>query len=454
MTQTGSAPTASEAYLAGLCRNAFLHLWSYPNLYRDQSKKGAGSDGKELCDLLVVFGDDILIFSDKHCAIKRDKAIEIAWRRWYQAAISKSAAQIAGAERWLLTYPDRVFLDRQCTKPFPLRFPTKPNVHRIVTCRGAAELAREAFGGPGSLIVTNEAMEDGATQPFMLGSVADGKLYHIFDEIAIDAVLGTLDTASDFCRYLRRREAFCAKYGVFAAGEEELLGYYMWHTGDDGHDFVIKEDVTHVSLGEGFWNDWLTSPQKAAYVRANEPSYFWDHLIEKFSFHMMNGTNLFATPGGVRETELAVRWMAREPRVRRRLLARDILGMLATTKPGQVRRRLFQPMLPGDPHWVFLVVPRPRFGTYEGYREVRHHMLLQHCAVAKHLHPEAQDVVGLAVEATPDGTTEDVAYLNARDWTPDLADEAKATYDEHRYFAAANRSHRSEHEFPIDEKKD
>ena len=37
-----------------------LNLWSYPNLFF--------RPGKELCDLLVVCGDEILVFSDKTIA--------------------------------------------------------------------------------------------------------------------------------------------------------------------------------------------------------------------------------------------------------------------------------------------------------------------------------------------------------------------------------------------------
>ncbi len=54
----GSPVTPSESYLSQLCRRAFLYLWSYPNLYRDQGHRGEGH-GKELCDLLVVFGNDL-----------------------------------------------------------------------------------------------------------------------------------------------------------------------------------------------------------------------------------------------------------------------------------------------------------------------------------------------------------------------------------------------------------
>ncbi|MDE0307012.1 MAG: hypothetical protein OXI87_19340 [Albidovulum sp.] len=56
--------TPSERYLAGLAENSFLNLWSYPNPFRDQ-KKGIKGDGKEICDLLVVCGAFIIIFSEK-----------------------------------------------------------------------------------------------------------------------------------------------------------------------------------------------------------------------------------------------------------------------------------------------------------------------------------------------------------------------------------------------------
>jgi hypothetical protein len=56
--------TASERLLADLGEQAFLNLWSYPNLFYDKKQGGMG-DGKELCDMLVVCGDDVIIFSDK-----------------------------------------------------------------------------------------------------------------------------------------------------------------------------------------------------------------------------------------------------------------------------------------------------------------------------------------------------------------------------------------------------
>jgi hypothetical protein len=59
--------TPSERYLAKIADRSFLNLWSYPNTFIDKRSGGKG-DGKELCDLLVVSGDHVLIFSDKTVA--------------------------------------------------------------------------------------------------------------------------------------------------------------------------------------------------------------------------------------------------------------------------------------------------------------------------------------------------------------------------------------------------
>lgn len=59
--------TESERLLARLCDQTFLKLWSYPNPYKD--------DGKELCDLLVIFEDVGFVFFDreKPLAAETDK---------------------------------------------------------------------------------------------------------------------------------------------------------------------------------------------------------------------------------------------------------------------------------------------------------------------------------------------------------------------------------------------
>ena len=48
--------TPAERAVVKLAERAFLRLWSYPAVFRNQGVKGKGGDGKELCDLLVGSG--------------------------------------------------------------------------------------------------------------------------------------------------------------------------------------------------------------------------------------------------------------------------------------------------------------------------------------------------------------------------------------------------------------
>lgn len=66
----GEGVTAAERYLARLCKRSFLSLWSYPAVFRDQGRPGGKGDGKEVCDLLVVFENNVIIFSDKDCEFR------------------------------------------------------------------------------------------------------------------------------------------------------------------------------------------------------------------------------------------------------------------------------------------------------------------------------------------------------------------------------------------------
>lgn len=430
-----SATTTSEAYLTELCRLAFLHLWSYPNLYRDQGKPASGGNGKELCDLLVIFENHILIFSDKHCDYKTThKDQSIAWKRWYKSAILKSAEQAVGAKRWLELHANRIFLDKNCTKPFPVQIPREPIIHLILTCRGTALASQTEMGGSGSLIVTNDSLEQCLERPFHIGSFGkENQFFHIFDEVVLTLVLRTLDTISDFRNYLIKRESFFrSRARLVASGEEELLGLYLMTPSTDGnaHDFPNPKPVTSMAIADsGAWDYWVNSEQFQAKKQADQISYCWDKLIEKFSLHILEGTQHFTTERDLSEIELGIRWMARETRFRRRMLATTLIDAMQKTGPGEIRRRYVQPLLRGDPYWVFLVLPQPVFAKYEQYREVRRYALMEACQVVKHLHPDALDVAGIAVEPIAERMSEDFTYLDARNWSPEAEAAAKDLHE-------------------------
>jgi hypothetical protein len=285
--------TLSERYLAKLADRSFLNLWSYPNTFIDKRKKEKG-DGKELCDLLVVCGDHILVFSDKTIGWPSDDNIQLAWKRWYKRAILKSVDQIRGAERWIAQFPDRIFLDRQCQQPLPLKLPPldRRKVHGIVVALGASEACKSYFGeGIGSLLIApgvkeNAHWEGEHVAPFVVGDVdPSGAFVHVLDEATLDIVLGELDTITDFTAYLSKKENLIRSGRLIsAAGEEELAAYYMTHMNSVGeHDFTKPDGTSlsendHISFDVGFYSTMLKNEQYQAKKAADKDSYVWDRL--------------------------------------------------------------------------------------------------------------------------------------------------------------------------------
>jgi hypothetical protein len=226
--------TSTERYLKRLCDRSFLSLWSYPGVYRDQGRPGVSGDGKEVCDLLVVSERHIIIFSDKDCTFPNSGDLELDWKRWFKRAIHKSAEQIWGAERWIKTYPQRLFLDPACTQPFPIDLPSPSEVkfHRILVAHGVSERCKDALGGSGSLMIAPSILGDMHYAsnkdngiPFAIGQIGPTKGYiHVFDDTTLGIVMGMLDTITDFVTYLTKKEDFIqSDQLIIAAGEEDLL---------------------------------------------------------------------------------------------------------------------------------------------------------------------------------------------------------------------------------------
>ena len=96
--------------------------------------------------------------------------------------------QIRGAERWIATYPDRIFIDPDCKQklPIPLRPPERRIVHGIVVTSGIREACIRHFnGGIGSLaldarIKGDADIKNGTAPPFTVGDPdTDGSFIHI-----------------------------------------------------------------------------------------------------------------------------------------------------------------------------------------------------------------------------------------------------------------------------------
>ena len=430
--------TDSEGRLERLCRETFLTLWSYPGVCKDQGTGGGRTGSKEVCDLLVVFENDIIIFSDKNCAYPSSGNAELDWSRWHDRAITRSAKQLRGAERWILEHPDRLFIDRECKYPFPYPLPKREDarIHRVVVAGGAASRCRAELGGSGSLMLTLGGPSDMQTSPpFTIGR-ADGEsgFIHVFDEVTIRIVLGALDTISDFVAYLLAKEELAGSgVWVMAAGEEDLLAQYVKNIGPSGaHAFGFEKKFSGIVLEEGAWDQLQTNHQWVAKLQADRVSYAWDSLIETFNYYAVSGESAFEGYTDLHEFEKGIRFLAREPRLKRRILANALLGIMKNARIGQERAtRIVMPFVAGDPYYVFLALQRPSSIPMAKYRLTRREMLVSLCRATRQRWPAALDVVGLATEPTTSvERSEDLVYLDGREWT-DAQDEETTAAREH-----------------------
>jgi hypothetical protein len=451
--------TPTEKYLNELCGRTFLSLWSYPGIFRDQKGKGS-KEGKELCDMLVVFGEHVLIFSDKHCAFPSSGDLKLDWQRWYRKTIKKSADQAWGAEGWLKSYPKAIYLDRECTKPFPLNVPSpdKAKYHLIVVAHGSEERCIAEFGGSGSLMFSSSLGQMGkidelSSTPFFIGDLDKNRTFiHVLTESTLDILLQTLDTINDFVGYLDKKERFIRNMlSVVVPGEEELLAYYLVHTNDKNeHDFVVEAGINVFASEEGFWEEFQKSPQRLEQIKQNEISYAWDDLIERFSHHALNATQYFTNHIKLSETEKGLRFMASEPRTRRRMIMKGVINIFTDTPDGTKHIKCLMPLSSGEPFYVFLCLPKPSYATYEQYREVRGSLLEACLMVVKYKFPEAQDIVGIASEPfrSNSNSSEDLLYLDAREWSDKFNDEAAKLQKDLNILQSPNFSYNNEKDYP------
>lgn len=419
MNESGSSGvTASERYLDSLCKRSFLSLWSYPNLFRDQGRKHGKGDGKELCDHLIIFNEHVIIFSDKSCAFPNTGDANLDWRGWYKRSIEESADQIYGTERWLLKYPDRVFIDKTCSKKLPIPINQNSRIHRVVVALNASSRCKDFFGngGSGSLGLSSEIR--GAETPFYVGEVdASRGFVHVLDDVTLDIVLSELDTITDFTNYLSRKEAlFRSGKQIAAAGEEDLLAHFITHTNkQEDHDFVIGKNFDGASFAQGAWTSVATNPQYAAKKNADSSSYAWDELIEKFNRNAISGTLAQGNELPLSHHERGLRMLASESRLSRRTLVNALFDLLATTPDAKSKMRMVLSKQSRERAYVLLIAGENL--THPEYRERRTALLAAYCEVAKVHRPKLLDIIGIGTEPIDyDSRSEDLVYLDARQW--------------------------------------
>ena len=456
MLKKSGGITPTEKHLAHLCEKAFLRLWSYPNLYRNQG------GGKELCDVLIVFDRDIIIFSDKSCAYPETGDEVKDWARWFRRSISDSARQVYGAERWIRNYPDRIFLDAGCKHPFPLNLPhpEEMQIHRVVVARGAGARCSAFFGADsGSLMVRCDLVGDahvnapaGPYGIFRIGQVDPNKGYvHVLDDENLDILLSELDTVADFVAYLTRKEEFlCSGKVVSATGEEDLLAHYITHTNTDGeHDFVVP-DTADVVQFDHLYHGMRNNEQYVAKKSADKVSYIIDRLIEHVSSSAAERALIGGNELSIGDIEKALRVLATESRLSRRHLATALVDLLSSASArGRPKSRCVVKGEQSGTGYCFLVCPCPKDIDYDRHRRYRVALLAAYCKVMKIRFSNLQHIVGYATEPlNGERRSEDLTYLDATNWTDEDAQDARRIQRDGRILASPTITHVHESEYP------
>ena len=277
----------AESILHELAEKTFLTDWCYLNPVLP--------NGKELCDLLVVFDDTAIIWQLKDTKLNSNENLK-------ESDIQKNQRQLLGAFRQLFELKTNITLINPRRGPETFNPSDIKHVHLISAF----------FGDNPSIIKSNKKVNE--------------YLIHTFTKDFTEIILNELDTISDFQRYLRDREQFSdtGPSLIVIGGEEQVLAYYL----KKNRCFDEFKNRNFVVLEGGIWDDLKKHPQYQAKKQADQVSYLWDSIIDR------------SHEGNSPQYELIARELARHDRFHRRILGKAFLeAHMIADKSGKTFRR-------------------------------------------------------------------------------------------------------------------
>lgn len=331
--------TPSERYVANLCQKSFLPFWNFPN--------PVGKKNKELCDVLVVCGNYILIISVKDIRMSNHSDENVRYERWVKKAIEDSAKQIYGAERFLKT------ADEVHTKNRTNKISLPPKDERIIFRIAIA------FGSDN-------------TFPLPYGDFSQG-FVHVFDEESTLILLSELDTITDFTKYLTDKVQFLKGKYFSMPKESDFLAFYIQTALD------VDEKVDSIVSDGGLWDSYIESEEYAEWQELLPQSNIWDYMITQLHhYHISEET----TDERRNEFEEAVRVINQESRINRIELG----GILDNAIQRKLSARMLRPLKDANHCYVFMPLTSRNWEGKEKELELR-------CIVARMENPSVEKVI-------------------------------------------------------------
>lgn len=379
----------AEEWVYELASESFLVDWCYKNPKLP--------NGNELCDLLVVFDDTLIIWQIKDLKTGKDG-------KYRESEVNKNLSQLSGARRSLLDLKREIILDN------PRRGQEKFNPNKI----------KEVY-----LI---SALVGEEQNFFSFFEEFKNKKIHVFNKEAVEIILNELDTIKDFIGYLKEKEKLFSKdtKKFWGSGEKDLLAYYIMK--GRSFDELMGADVIY--LAEGFWKHLNRKPEYKEKKERDKISYGWDSII-----------NTIHTCG--QEYEPMARELARTSRFERRILGKSFFDAHVKAhnqKENNVFRRVMK--LGGVTYCLM-------FLNENNSREFRKNLLKDTCFVARGIHKENKKVIGIATEMKIKPTCSyDFCIVDIPDWGDDEQKQMKEIQKELGIFVNPTITPFHEDEYP------
>ncbi len=413
----GKGFNKTEKRLIELANNAFIGLWSYPNVYSDEGYS-KNKSGKEVCDLLVVFDNNTIIFSDKDIKFHEEIDTSVAWKRWFKKSVTESAIQLHGAEKFLKEHNQRVFLDKECKHPFPIKISKDMCFFLVAVTSNSLTPASKYFGNiaqgsSGTLVnIFSFGLKDSLDHPFSVGDIYPNKTFiHVLDELSLKLLLTELDTITDFVAYLKEKERVVRSgYLGLSPGEDDTLGAYL-----GGHGVIVDENIvpdnTFVQIAEHEWKGLKSSPEYDYYKAFKKGSTFWDETIQRFSDSILTATVGLGMESDFLSHEETVRQLAAESRRSRYYLSQSFLEKFKQVPTDRRSSRTIESIDEKGKYYIFLFFPRDKFLSYDEYRMERFSCIQMYAFAAKYKYSQIKKLIIIATESKDsEGRSEDVVY--------------------------------------------
>ena len=409
--ERGIPVNKTEKNLSDLCDLAFLKLWSFPNPYKEP--------GKELCDVLVVFDNNIIIFSVKNIKYNETKGLA-GWQRWKRKAIDESIDQINGAAKWIEKHPNQIYLNKNCNKIIPINSKKRLKIYRIVVAHGISDSINTSRS-LGIKYSDNNDFED--IQYFV--ELPKSPVYHILDSANLEILLKELDTITDFINYLKEKEkAIKLSKIVTYTGEENVMGQYLRTIEPEtGKHYILKDKNKNliIEFENMIWKNFSSSYEYKEKKTLDKTSYLWDEYLQQLCEYALNG-ELTGNIAVFNENS-PIKEMAKESRFHRRILSDGIIQAvnyfpeIVADYTRQVR------LIISDDKKSAYVFVQIKYNEQEDYETIirpkRRQMLDIACGTLKNKHSFLKKIVGIAINSPKHHIYADQDYilLDCKKWT-------------------------------------